>query len=77
MKNDPHNKNGNTIRGILLDKNDLIDHCLPIDKAPDSIRNKTTPILNPLRIISAKNQLSEWYKSGFRTTILAVAPFIT
>ena len=48
LKTKPQNTKGSTILGILRSKNDVIDHCLPNDKAPASIKNKSTPTRNPL-----------------------------
>lgn len=55
LKTNPQNKKGPTILGSLLDKNDLTDHCLPNDRAPESIRNRGTPILKKFVIKSVKS----------------------
>lgn len=51
LKINPQNKNGATIRGILFPKNVFMSQTLPSDRAPESIRNKSTPILNEFPII--------------------------
>ena len=52
-------RNGSTILGNLFPKNDLISQIRPKDKAPESIRNISTPHLKKVPIISVKNQLNE------------------
>ena len=43
----------------LFDKKDLMDQSLPKDRAPESIKNKSTPILEQLLKKSAINQLKD------------------
>ena len=67
------NANGIIIRGNLLPKNGFISQTLPKDNAPDSIKNKSTPILGTLPKIKVIIQLNVGTVYSFKINILIFA----
>lgn len=70
LKTKPQNKNGAIILGSLFPKKDRIDHSRPSERAPDSIKNNTTPVLKSRIMKSNINHTGEG-RTPYSLTILS------
>ena len=61
----PQNTKGSTIRGILFPKNSLMVHSRPKERAPASIKNRSTPILRLFPVNWENNHLMDAMRYAF------------
>lgn len=76
LKTNPQNKKGPAILGNRFPKNDLMSHTRPNDKAPDSIKNKSTPHLKHAAKISVIHQFNDGC-AEYSLTIIPLAVIYT